>query len=157
MRGFQKRAEVVQLTDAIDQRVLALETEWIALHDAAGRVLTQEIVSACAVPGFDRAAMDGYALVGTETFGADNYAPLEFAVVGESLPARPFVGRVGTGQAVRSIHRDTALHDRCRTAPTRWAQAEIATEQAGKVRLNEAVPPGRHTLGGAARTSRSAT
>ena len=75
MRGFQTRTEVAQLIDWIDQRLAALETEWIPLTEAAERVLAQDIVSECAVPGFDRAAMDGYAQRRAETILApDQYA-----------------------------------------------------------------------------------
>ena len=38
---------------------------------------------------------------GAETFGAGPYNPLEFAVIGQSLPGRPFAGMVAPGQAVR--------------------------------------------------------
>jgi molybdopterin molybdotransferase len=170
MRGFQTRAEVAQFIDWIDQRTSALELEWIALPEAGQRVLAQDVVAGCAVPGFDRAAMDGYALRGADTFGADSYAPLEFDVIGEALPARPFIGRVETGQAVR-IMTGAPVPEGADAV----AQAEIAEEihqgkdEGGrmkdesdgetasfssfilhpssfprKVRLTEAVPPGRH-------------
>jgi len=37
-------------------------TQGVALHRAAGRILARDIVAPCALPGFDHAAMDGYAL-----------------------------------------------------------------------------------------------
>src|SRR5437870_1659354 len=101
MRGFQTRAEVAQLIGWIDQRVAALDAEWISLSEAGQRVLAQDVVSECAVPGFDRAAMDGYAVRGTETFGADAYTPLEFEVIGVALPGKAYAGQVAPGQAVR--------------------------------------------------------
>jgi molybdopterin molybdotransferase len=143
MRGFQTRAEVAQLIDWIDKRTAALEMEWIPLHEAARRVLAQDVASDCAVPGFDRAAMDGYALRGAETFGADNYAPLEFDVIGESFPARPFVGRVEIGQAVRIMTGAPVPEGADAIAQAEIAE-EILTEKGRKVRLSEAVPPGRH-------------
>lgn len=143
MRGFQTRAEVGQLLEWIDQRVGALETEAILLPEASQRVLARDVTSDCAVPGFDRAAMDGYAVRGTETFGADRYTPLEFDVVGESLPARPFAGRVAVGQTVR-IMTGAPIPDGADAV----AQAEIAeeflTENQRRVRLREPVAPGRH-------------
>src|SRR5262249_5455663 len=83
MRGFRERAEVSAVTALLDERLQRLATELVTLQQAAGRVLAEDVVAACAVPGFDRAAMDGYALRGSETFGAGSYNPLEFDIVGE--------------------------------------------------------------------------
>jgi molybdenum cofactor synthesis domain-containing protein len=50
-------------------------TERIAIREANGRVLAEAAVSRVDVPPFDRAAMDGYAVVAEDTFGAGQYAP----------------------------------------------------------------------------------
>src|SRR5437868_2998473 len=101
MRGFQQRAEVDAVLQLIDQRIAALPAETVDLGQASQRVLADDVLAPCPVPGFDRAAMDGYALHGDETFGADSYSPLEFAVVGDALPGRPFDGVAKAGEAVR--------------------------------------------------------
>jgi molybdopterin molybdotransferase len=49
--------------------------ERIALHAATGRVLAADVVSGIDVPPFDRAAMDGYAVIAEDTFGAGRYEP----------------------------------------------------------------------------------
>ena len=140
MRGFQHRAEVDEVLRLIDQRVAPLPTEHVEIMQAAARVLAEDVVAPCPVPGFDRAAMDGYALRGAETFGADAYSPLEFSVIGEALPGRPFDGSVGSGQAVRIMTGAPMPAGADAVAP-----AEIASEVAGPwVQLREAVPPGRH-------------
>src|SRR5262249_30653144 len=74
-----------------------------------------------------------------ETFGADPYNPLEFAVVGQALPGRPYAGTVGAGQAVR-IMTGAPLPDGADAV----LQAEAAEETAGRLRVSEAVPPARH-------------
>ncbi len=141
MRGFQERAEVAAVLRLLDHRLRPLPSESILLPDAAGRVLAEEVIAPCAVPGFDRAAMDGYALRGAETFGADVYAPLEFSIVGEALPARPFAGKVEQGQAVRIMTGAPVP-----AGADAVVQAEAATEieQGAKVRITEPQPPGRH-------------
>src|SRR5262249_26515587 len=101
MRGFRDRAEVTDVLELFLGRVAPLACEKVSLHEAAGRVLGEDVVADIAVPSFDRAAMDGYALRGEETFGANPYHPLELTVIGEALPGRPFVGDVLAGQAVR--------------------------------------------------------
>ena len=50
-------------------------TERVALREAAGRVLAAPAISRVDVPPFDRAAMDGYAVVAEDTFGAGPYEP----------------------------------------------------------------------------------
>jgi molybdopterin molybdotransferase len=143
MRGFQTRTEVAQLIDTIDQRTKALDMEWIPLHVAFQRVLAQEVSAEYAVPGFDRSAMDGYAVRGTETFGADHYSPLEFEVIGESLPARPFTGRVEIGQAVR-VMTGAPIPEGADAVAQAEITEEIRTEKRRMVRLSEPVSPGRH-------------
>src|SRR5438270_5185749 len=101
MRGFRTRATVAEVVAAIDGRVGPLGVEPVAAADAAGRVLAGPVVAAVAVPPFDRAAMDGYAARGEETFGADPYNPAAFRLVGESRPGRAFAGAVGPGEAVQ--------------------------------------------------------
>lgn len=141
MRGFQERAEVAAVERLIDERLRPLPAEAFELARAAGRVLTEDVIAACAVPGFDRAAMDGYALRGSETFGADSYSPLEFAILGQALPGRPFTGTVAKGQAVR-IMTGAPLP----AGADAVVQAEATSEIDGgaKVRITEPVPPGRH-------------
>src|SRR6516225_11566844 len=99
MRGFRDRAEVEDVLALLKSRLKPLSAEDVGLHEAAGRVLAHEVVAPCDVPGFDRAAMDGYALRGEETFEAGTYSPLELEVVGVSLPARPFTLSAQPGQA----------------------------------------------------------
>jgi molybdopterin molybdotransferase len=139
MRGFRDRTDVDVVLAIILQRLQPLPAESLELRAAAGRVLAADIVAPVAVPPFDRAAMDGYALRGEETFGAGPYNPLEFQVIGEARPGKPFPGPVGPGQAVRIMTgapipagADAVL------------MAEFAEEQAGTVRITEAVAPGRH-------------
>src|SRR5262245_34161409 len=101
MKGFRERAEVDDVVRLLAGRVRPLAEEAVALVEAADRVLARDISSDVEVPGFDRAAMDGYALHGSETFGAGPYNPLELSVVGEVFPGHPFAGVVQPGQAVR--------------------------------------------------------
>jgi molybdopterin molybdotransferase len=139
MRGFQDRSEVTNVCALLDARLQPLAPEPVRLQEAAGRVLAADVVAEVAVPGFDRAAMDGYALHGSETFGADPYNPLEFSVVGQALPGKPYLGTVGAGQAVR-IMTGAPLP----AGADAVLQAEAAEETGGRLKVSEAVPPGRH-------------
>ncbi len=101
MRGFERRHDVDEVLRLLDARLAPLPAEEVPVDRAAGRVLARGVVSAVDVPGFDRSAMDGYALRGEETFGATTYAPRTFSLRGEARPGHPFDGAVGPGEAVR--------------------------------------------------------
>lgn len=71
--------ETIPLDEA---RALLLEaalpierTERVAIRDAQGRVIAAAPVSTLDVPPFDRAAMDGYAVIAEDTFGASSFDP----------------------------------------------------------------------------------
>jgi len=101
MRGFSRRTEVARVQALIRERTAPLGAETVGLHEAAGRVLARPVVAAVDVPAFPRSAMDGYAVISEETYGAGPYNPLPFRVVGEVTPGRTFAGVVGRGEAVR--------------------------------------------------------
>ena len=101
MRGFAHRHTVEAALAILDPHLRPLEAELVALRDAGGRVLADDVVSDVDVPGFERATMDGYAVVAASTEGAASYTPLPLEVIGDSLPARPFDGSVAAGDAVR--------------------------------------------------------
>ena len=91
MRGFRDRAEVAELQRTLDARLGPLPAEAVELQRAAGRVLAADVRADVAVPAFDRAAMDGYALRGSETFGAGGAEMTLWKVPGYvgGLPEQP--------------------------------------------------------------------
>jgi molybdopterin molybdotransferase len=132
LRGFRDRAEVADVLRLIDERSPIQTAETVSLSQAANRVLAGGVVAEVAVPGFDRAAMDGYAVRAEETFGSGPYNPLELAVIGEALPGRPFTGRVEPGQAVRIMTGAPLPAGADAVVPV-----EVAQEEAGVVRVTE--------------------
>ena len=103
-KGFRRRWPVAEVVAWLEE---SLATRWshpgvetVPLAKAAGRVLTEAVVSQVAVPRFARAAMDGYAVRGEDTFGADPTNPLTFRVVGRSRPGVAAEVVVGSGEAV---------------------------------------------------------
>jgi molybdopterin molybdotransferase len=74
------------------------ETELVALRDALGRVLAEDIVPAINVPTHDNSAMDGYA-VRSADLKPDGEVVLR--EIGSALAGRPFKGEVGAGECVR--------------------------------------------------------
>ncbi|MFO0852347.1 MAG: gephyrin-like molybdotransferase Glp [Gemmataceae bacterium] len=141
MRGFRDRTEVSDVLALLDARVGPLPAERVPLAHLAGRVLAAVVVSPVSVPGFTRAAMDGYAVRAEDTFGADAYNPRPLAVVGDALPAKPFAGTVGPGQAVRVM---TGGPLPAGADAVLMAEAADPDPAAGRVLAREAVSPGRH-------------
>ena len=140
MRGFTQRTEVPSALAWVDaQSAARLPGESIALEQASGRVLFEDVVAPIAVPEFDRAAMDGYALRGNETTGAGDYNPLELPVVGHAWPGRPFDGPVPAGAAIRIMTGAPVPHGLDAVVP-----AEYVTEQDGRIAITQAVAPGQH-------------
>ena len=143
MRGFQDRTEVEAVRALLEDCLRPLRSEDVTLREAAGRVLAAAVTADVAVPAFDRAAMDGYAVRGSETFGAGPYNPLELEVVGVSLPGRPYSGVVDPGRAVR-IMTGAPLPDGADAVLPAEDAEEITDGPHVRVRITDAVPPGRH-------------
>jgi molybdopterin biosynthesis enzyme len=82
MRPFKS---TISLTEA--RRLLAAgvrpiaRTERVALVEAAGRVVAAEVAATIDVPPFARSAMDGYAVVASDTRGAARGAPIRLRIV----------------------------------------------------------------------------
>src|ERR1700676_3924221 len=94
MRGFAHRHTVESALAWLDAQLRPLGSEMLPLRMAAGRVLATPVVSDVDVPGFDRATMDGYAVVAESTDGATAYNRLPLTVIGDSMPGRAFNGCV---------------------------------------------------------------
>jgi molybdopterin molybdotransferase len=83
------------------QRVLAgvepLPAETVALKDALGRVLTEDIAALRTQPPAAVSAMDGYAVRASDVA----QAPVTLRLIGEVAAGHPFAGAVGPGEAAR--------------------------------------------------------
>ena len=141
MRGFAERVDLEEVEAFLDQHVRKLPREEVPLLECVGRVLAEDVEAGVDVPGFARSAMDGYALKGEESFGASEYDPIRFELVGTALPGSPHAGRVGPGQAVR-IMTGAPLPD----GADGVVMAEVCREDedGSAVHVSEAVPPQKH-------------
>jgi molybdopterin molybdotransferase len=143
MRGFARRQTVEAALAWLDAQLRPPDAEILPLPLAAGRVLATAVVSEVDVPGFDRATMDGYAVVAESTEGATAYNRLPLAVIGDALPGQPFRGSVAVGQAVR-IMTGAPMPPGCDAVlPAEWVEHASATGARGLSAL-AAVSPGKH-------------
>jgi molybdopterin molybdotransferase len=141
MRGFARRHTVEAALDLLDAQLRPLDAESLPLQEAAGRVLADDVASDVDVPGFDRATMDGYAVVADSTDGATAYNPLPVTVIGDSFPGRPFQGSAGVGEAVR-IMTGAPLPAGCNAVlPAEWIDG---SGDLSRVNALASVSPGKH-------------
>ncbi len=122
---------------------LVPRAERVALAAALGRVLAADVRAPVDVPGFDRANVDGCAVRAADTYGAEEYAPVELTLdavdiaAGHPAPAgyelrRGHAAPIATGGAV-----------------PRGADAVVMIEHtlardAGRVLVQRAAAPGQH-------------
>jgi molybdopterin molybdotransferase len=74
-----------------------LEAERVALEEASGRVLAEDVAASLTQPPFDSSAMDGYAVRAADVATL----PATLRLVGRSAAGAGFHGSVGPGEAVR--------------------------------------------------------
>jgi molybdopterin molybdotransferase len=88
---------MISLTEAralIAEKILPLAATTAPLDAADGRVLRQEVFAGEDLPGFDRSAMDGYAIAADDTSE-------KFLIVGEIQPGAEPKHKIGRGQCAR--------------------------------------------------------
>lgn len=101
MRGFRARAELSEALDLLRSTAVPLPAEAAPVTACAGRILATERHAPIDVPGFRRAAVDGYAIRGEDSFAASEHNPMTLEILGTSLPGRPCLVTIHEGQAVR--------------------------------------------------------
>ncbi|WP_277555192.1 molybdopterin molybdotransferase MoeA [Halobaculum limi] len=114
--GFKQRTRVAaareRLLSAVDPHG---RTETVSLAAADGRAVAAATTAPTPVPGYDRAAMDGWAVRAADTFGASGRSPTVLFAVDEE---------VGPEEAVR-VHTGSELPP--------GADAVVKVEQADEV------------------------
>jgi molybdenum cofactor synthesis domain-containing protein len=91
---------MISITEAIQivlQHSPRLTVESVALTDALGRILAQDIVADSDLPPFDRAQMDGYAIRAADLANT----PARLRIVGESAAGSGWHQEMKAGEAVR--------------------------------------------------------
>jgi molybdopterin molybdotransferase len=112
-----------------------LGAERVAVADAAGRVLAEDLVALEPLPRFDHSAMDGYALATSDLEGG---GPFALQVAGESSAGNP-PPSLARGTACR-IFTGAALPDRADAV----VMQEHVTREGGAMRFEARPRPGQH-------------
>src|SRR5437660_3564997 len=91
---------MIPVADALQivlDQTTSLPAESVALVDALGRILAEDIVADTDLPPFDRAQMDGYAIRAADVANT----PARLRIVGESAAGNGWHHEMKTGEAVR--------------------------------------------------------
>lgn len=132
------RIHVVEIAKAlklISREVCPLGSEKIALADAVGRVLAENVLADTDLPPFDRSQMDGFAVIAADT----QNAPIELEIVGESAAGQGWNGIMNWGEAVR-IMTGAPIPEGADAVQ----KVELTSESKGKVTIHEPTEKGRY-------------
>jgi len=119
-----------------------LGSEEVAVDKSLGRVLSEDVVSMIDVPGFDRATMDGFAVIAEDTFSAQEDKPVKLKIV----------GKVEAGDKSEiEIRRGEAAEIGTGAPVPKGADAIVMIEQTNQkddvVSIFKAVAPGENVMG----------
>lgn len=90
-----------QAAAAVLERLAPLPPREVALGDALGCVLAEDVAAAEDLPPFANSAMDGFAVRHADLTGADQDRPVELALAGEVFAGTADLPEVRPGTAVR--------------------------------------------------------
>lgn len=76
-------------------------TEYLPLAASYGAVLAEDLASKVNHPSANDTAVDGYACLEADTRSASLGNPVRLEVIGQSPAGKPFMGRIGPGEAVQ--------------------------------------------------------
>lgn len=140
--GFGRLATLREAIDVLMERSLILEPETVTLHEALNRVLARDLTAPIDVPHFAKAAMDGYAVVAADTFGASDSSPKQLMISGVLSPGRAGEMAV-SGGACLEISTGAPMPDGA-DAVVMVEYTEPAGE--GQVRIRKGVGPGDNVI-----------
>jgi molybdopterin molybdotransferase len=127
-------AEAIRI---IKEQAEALPVETVALADVLGRVLAEDIIADSDLPPFDRAQMDGYAVLSADTLSV----PARLRVAGESAAGRGWHECMKRGEAVR-IMTGAPVPDGADSVQ----KVEVTSESNGVVEIDETTQPGQFII-----------
>lgn len=125
---------VEEALNRITKAFSPLASEWVALTNARGRVLSQDLVATRDQPHQDISAMDGYAVRAADLGRGEAVLDL----IGEAPAGGRFEGKVGPGQTVR-IFTGGPVPDGADAV----ALQENATADGARIKLRGQVPKGQ--------------
>ena len=106
--------------------ITALTPVSLALADAEGCVLAEDVTAAVALPPFDNSSMDGYAVHAADTISASQRSPVTLPVTSEIAAGDTGVYRLAPGTAIRIMTGARLPAGADAVAPVEWTNDGIA-------------------------------
>ncbi len=146
------------LKDHLDiQKIIQKNREIVNIKDSLHRILAEEIISPCNIPGFNRSTMDGYAIKAEDSFGASESLPSYLKIIGEIKMGSKSEFKINPGEVVKistggmlpeganavimleytALIDDTTVELRRSVAPWENIVREDEDMKAGEVQLKE--------------------
>lgn len=141
---------VSEAISIVKEQARALPEEEIALTDALGRVLAEDVIADTDLPPFDRAQMDGYAVRAADT----KNVPAQLRVVGEAAAGRGWRETLRAGEAVRIMTGAPVP-----AGADSVQQVEVTSElnEGSTVKIDRSTEPGQFIVRRASEIERGAT
>ncbi|TXT54702.1 MAG: Molybdopterin molybdenumtransferase [Promethearchaeota archaeon] len=137
--GFSKLSSLEETVNKLFERIKVLPDEEIETKFALNRILAEDIVSKINVPHFDRSAMDGYAIIAEDSFGASQKSPKVVKKIGTIEIGEAKDIKIKQGEAVR-ISTGAAIPEGANSV-VKIEDTEIENEE---VTLYTSVAPGKN-------------
>jgi molybdenum cofactor synthesis domain-containing protein len=122
----------------VKEQTRMLPPERVALGEALGRVLAEDVYADSDLPPFDRAQMDGYAVRAEDT----RSVPVQLRVVGEAAAGRGWHKVMQAGEAIR-IMTGAPVPEGADSVQKVEVTREFEDGEATLVRIAEATVPGQ--------------
>ncbi|MEY4189526.1 MAG: hypothetical protein RIR17_262, partial [Planctomycetota bacterium] len=140
MKGFKNKKSVRDLIHAIDSEIKPLiATEVLELKNLARRISARDVFSEINVPGFDRSAMDGYALIAENTNGATSSNPIPLKILDSAYPNQPSAKEINSGFTIRVMTGSPIPKGANAVLPF-----ELASENNDVCLVHASVPPAKN-------------
>lgn len=117
------------------------EVEEVEILSATGRVLAEDVYSAISVPPFDRATMDGYAVIAEDTFLAEENKPVKLRVLGKIEAGEWVEDEIRKGEAF-----EVSTGSMIPKGANAVVMVEFTRETGGFVEVYKAVAPGENVM-----------
>ena len=135
--GVMPFSEALQLMQAAASAVGGSES--VRVDEAAGRVLAADVAAPFDVPGFDRSAMDGYAVRSTDLTAASEASPVWLRLAGRARPGTMIEDELRPGDCI-----DTATGAPIAAGADAVVMVEHTRREGDRVAFTRVVSAGQH-------------
>jgi len=98
---MKKNIQLEEAQNLLLDRITPVGKCLVSLLEASGRVLSQDIIASTSIPPFSKSALDGYALIASDTHQAESSAPILLRVIEETRAGFVAKQKIVTGTAIK--------------------------------------------------------